>query len=213
MRSLAAVASGCAVVVAACGSSGSTGYHNPKYPYGAPNVPVSLSKCMRANGVSSFPDPRSAPGGGGVGWPGGLVFGSNGRLVVMGQLIAGPAVAHAEDTCKEYLPSGGPPPEVSESQRASALAAAACMRSHGVPAFPDPTFKSGQQSLSLPPGSIPSRPRSSGREGCAGSSGRSGRAAWLPRPSRPFSASAECSGARPARHGPGARFAAKLAAF
>ena len=50
----ALLAAGCAVVLAACGA-GSSGYHNPHYPYGAPNVPISMSKCMRANGVPNFP--------------------------------------------------------------------------------------------------------------------------------------------------------------
>lgn len=151
------VAVGCAVL-AACGSSGATGYHNPKYPYGAPNVPISLSKCMRANGVPSFPDPRSGPNGGGVGWPGGLAIESSDRMVVMGQQIAGPALANAEKTCNEYLPPGGPGPRVSESQRVAALAHAACMRDHGLPNFPDPSFNGGNQSLNLGPGLNPNSP-------------------------------------------------------
>jgi len=47
----ALLAAGCAVGLAACGGARSTGYHDPRYPYGAPNVPISMSKCMRANGV------------------------------------------------------------------------------------------------------------------------------------------------------------------
>ena len=61
---MAALSTANEVALAACAGSGATGYHNPKYPYGA------LSKCMRANGIPSFPDPRSGPNGGGVGWPG-----------------------------------------------------------------------------------------------------------------------------------------------
>ena len=34
----------------------------------------------------------------------------------------------------------GPPPVVSESERVAAIANAECMRKHGVPNFPDPTF-------------------------------------------------------------------------
>jgi hypothetical protein len=154
---VATIASGCAVALAACGGSGSTGYHNPKYPFGAPNVPASLSKCMRANGVSGFPDPRSGPNGGGVGFPGGLMMSSD-RIVVFGQSFFGPALVHAEQSCKEYLPPGGPPPGVSESRRVSALAAAACMRRHGLSTFPDPTFRNGNQSLNLPPGLNPDSP-------------------------------------------------------
>lgn len=154
---LVAVVMTVCLLAAACGS-GTTGYHNPKYPYGAPNVPISLSKCMRANGVSSFPDPRSGPNGGGVGWPGGLVLVSTGRMMVMGETMAGPAVAQAERICREYLPPGGPPPAVAESQRVHALAAAACMRRHGLPTFPDPTFNGGNESLNLSPGLDPNSP-------------------------------------------------------
>lgn len=146
------------VVVAACGSSGSTGYHNPKYPYGAPNLPASVSKCMRANGVSGFPDPREGPNGGGVGFPGGLMMQPDGSIVVMGQPFGGPAVRHAERVCKAYMPPGGPGPTVSAAQKASALAAAACMRRHGLSTFPDPTFNGGHESLNPGPGLDPGSP-------------------------------------------------------
>jgi hypothetical protein len=46
---------GCEVVLPACGSTSLTGYHNPRYPYGAPNVPASMSKCMRASAVPNSP--------------------------------------------------------------------------------------------------------------------------------------------------------------
>lgn len=155
---MVALLTGGAVALSACGGSAATGNHNPRYPYGAPNVPASLSKCMRANGVPGFPDPRSGPDGGGVGWPGGLVVEASDRLVVMGQLFAGPALVHAEGVCKEYLPPAGPGPTISESQRVSALEHAACMRSHGLANFPDPTFNAGQQSLNLSPGLNPNSP-------------------------------------------------------
>jgi len=92
-----------------------------------------------------------------VGWPGGLIF-SAGRIEVLGQTFAGPAVSQAQQTCKEYMPPGGPPPAISESQRVSALAAAACMRHHGLPTFPDPTFTNGNQSLVLGSGLNPESP-------------------------------------------------------
>lgn len=134
----------CAVALAACGSAGSTGYHNPHYPYGAPNVPISMSKCMRANGVPNFPDPRAGPSGGGVGWPGGgPVMISSDVLLIMGQRIAGPVVAAAAKTCQEYMAPSGPPPQPSASQKRAALAFARCMRAHGAPSFPDPAFSGG----------------------------------------------------------------------
>ena len=155
-----AAAVSCAAVITACGSSGAKGYHNPHYPYGAPNVPFSMSKCMHANGVPSFPDPRAGPQGssGGVGWPGGgPVMISSDVLIVMGQRIAGPAVAAAAKVCKEYMAPTGPPPQMSESQRVAALNFAACMRAHGLN-FPDPTFSGGGERLNLGPGLNPNSP-------------------------------------------------------
>ncbi|HTX46085.1 MAG TPA: hypothetical protein VMD48_07405 [Solirubrobacteraceae bacterium] len=143
----------------ACGSSGPTGYHNPKYPYGAPNVPFSMSKCMRAHGVSDFPDPRSGPDGGGVGWPGGgPVMISSDVLLIMGQRFAGPAVATAGKACKEYMAPSGPGPSMTEAQREAAINDAACMRAHGIHDFPDPTFTGGGQQLNLAPGINPQSP-------------------------------------------------------
>lgn len=151
----------CAAALAACGSSGPTGYHNPKYPYGAPNVPFSMSKCMRAHDVPNFPDPQPGPEGssGGVGWPGGgpqMI--SPDVLLIMGQKLAGPAVAAAAKACKEYMAPSGPPPAPTESQRQAAIAHAECMRTHGVPGFPDPTFSGGNQQLPLAPGFSPNSP-------------------------------------------------------
>lgn len=161
-RALMAVptAVGCATTIAACGTSGPTGYHNPHYPYGAPNVPFSMSRCMHANGVPNFPDPRAGPQGSsaGVGWPGGGPFMvSSDVLVVMGQRFAGPAVAAAAKVCKEYMVPSGPGPAVSESQRAAALRFAACMRAHGLN-FPDPTFSGGSQQINIGPGINPDSP-------------------------------------------------------
>jgi hypothetical protein len=146
----ALLAASCAVVLAACGTARSAGYHNPHYPYGAPNVPSSMSKCMRANGVPDFPDPREGPNGGGVGWPGGgPVMISSDVLLIMGQRLAGPAVASAGKMCEEYMAPSSPPSAVSERTRAAAIANAQCMRKHGVPSFPDPTFAGGQLGAGL----------------------------------------------------------------
>lgn len=149
----------CAAAIAACGS-GTKGYHDPRYPYGAPNVPFSMSRCMHANGVADFPDPRAGPQGssGGVGWPGGgpsMI--SSDVLVVMGQRLAGPAVAAAAKVCKEYMAPSGPPPAMSAAQRAAVLQFAACMRAHGLD-FPDPTFSGGNEQFNLGPGLNPESP-------------------------------------------------------
>ena len=107
-----------------------------------------MSKCMRDNGVSNFPDPSAGPGGG-VGFNG-VGISNTGVLIVDGIVFDGPVAKRAEKACREFLPPGGPPPAPSASQRAAALAQARCMRQHGVPNFPDPTFGSGP-SPPLPP--------------------------------------------------------------
>jgi hypothetical protein len=94
---------------------------------------------MRANGVPNFRDP--ATGSGGEGFPGGLVMDIGGNFTVDGVSLAGTALKHAEQVCRRYLPGGGgPPPQPSAAARRAALADAECMRTHGVPRFPDPTF-------------------------------------------------------------------------
>jgi hypothetical protein len=151
---IAAAAASCAAAITACGGSGPSAYHNPHYPYGAPNVPFSMSKCMHANGVPDFPDPRAGPQGssGGVGWPGGgPIMISSDVLLIMGQRLAGPAVAAAAKVCKEYMAPGGPPPAMSESQRVAALQFAECMRSHDLN-VPDPTVSGGGRQSNLGPG-------------------------------------------------------------
>ena len=107
---------------------------------------------MRAHGLSDFPDPVAGPGG--EGFPGGLVVSSDGSLTVDGTSFSGPALKSAEKGCQEFMPPGGPPPALSESEKLTALRAARCMRAHGVPDFPDPTFaRSGGQPIVIAPGS------------------------------------------------------------
>ena len=140
-RSLALVAVVCcAAAIAACGGSG------PSVVGGTTatgnSSPVALSRCMRAHGLTNFPDPKQ--GSGGLGFPGGLFMSSDGTLTVDGVSFAGPALKTAQQACKRFLPGGGgPPPPVSASQKKAALANARCMRRHGVPNFPDPTFPAG----------------------------------------------------------------------
>ena len=133
------IAMSCVLAVAACGGS-STKPRSASSPYGPKSSPAAMSRCMRANGLSNFPDPRSGPDGGGVGFPGGFIITSSDSIDVMGTPFSGPAVVHAEKACKEYMPPSGPAPTISASQKAAMIANARCMRKHGVPNFPDPTF-------------------------------------------------------------------------
>jgi hypothetical protein len=63
-----------------------------------------------------------------------------------------PRFTAANNACKHLLPGNGVPREntISPADRADYLKAAACMRSHGVPNFPDPTFNNGSVTLTSP---------------------------------------------------------------
>jgi hypothetical protein len=116
---LTVLALGCAAVLAACGSSKkSTGGVTPSFG-------IKFSECMRSHGVSNFPDPSS---GGGINIPNGS-----------GIDPQSPAFQSAQKACSKLLPGGGPPQHVSEARKLEMLKLARCMRSHGVPTFPDPT--------------------------------------------------------------------------
>ena len=122
-----------ALSLAACGSSAK---HNANLtPYGPKSSPYAMSKCFRENGVSGFPDPSAGPGGS-VGFNG-VMFSSDGSMVVDGTKFAGPVLRAAEKACRE-------------SQERQAVAMAQCMRTHGVPNFPDPTFANGEPTGSGP---------------------------------------------------------------
>ena len=111
----------CAVTICACGSSGQASQTT-----GSANNAAALrfADCMRSNGVPDFPDPLQ---GGGFQRISGLDKNS-------------PALQAAQKACAKLAPGGGPSRAPSESQKLAALAFAKCMRSHGMPSFPDPTL-------------------------------------------------------------------------
>ncbi len=118
-------------LVAACGGSsnttksataslspvgGSTQYQNA----------VKFAKCMRAHGVSNFPDP--GPGG----FPSGAIAKLN---------PAAPAFGSASDTCDKLLPNDGQPTQAQfEAAVLSGVKVAECMRAHGE-YMPDPEIQ------------------------------------------------------------------------
>jgi hypothetical protein len=121
--------------VAACGGSGQSGGTGTSAAAVGSNQALKFSDCMRANGVPNFPDPGA---GGGIQ----ISPGS-------GLNPQSPAFQAAQKACRKLLPGGGPGPrKPSKAQFAAALAFATCMRSHGLPHFPDPL-------ASVPAGSGP----------------------------------------------------------
>lgn len=126
--------------VAACGGSSptntaaSTASHRTEA--------LKLAECMRTHGVPDFPDPT---GSGGFGIQA-SANGANASINVNGHAVnvSGPAFRTAMNKCAQYQPHG---PAISGAQLAQikqgALRMAACMRTHGVPNFPDPKVTSG----------------------------------------------------------------------
>lgn len=95
-----------------------------------------FAACVRSHGVPNFPDPNAQ---------GVIQFGSAGGIDP-----GSPKVQSALQACRKVLPNGGQPSQqqIAKMQKA-ALAFSACMRRHGLPDFPDPTFTGGGASLRL----------------------------------------------------------------
>jgi hypothetical protein len=135
---------------------------------------VAFTQCMRSHGVSDFPEPAEGhilfhPGGAG----GGLKPDS-------------PQFQAAAKTCRKLLPNGGEPtPQERAQAQERALKFSTCMRSHGVPNFPTPTFEGNAVRLALKAGSglDPSSPQfQSAQKACRSYFGPPGSKGALPGP-------------------------------
>jgi hypothetical protein len=135
---LAAVA---ALALSACGSSGPSGgaASGSGRAQGTPLVHAGLlrfSACMRSHGVPNFPDPNAT----------GLSVSS-----ANGIDPRSPAFQSAMQSCSKLLPGGGPGNgSMSPAQRRRILAGAECMRTHGVPDFPDPIIEGNAVRMRVP---------------------------------------------------------------
>jgi hypothetical protein len=98
---------------------------------------------MRSHGVPDFPDPA---GSGGIPKP---------AVVSAFKHVGNSEAEAAQNDCRHLLPPGGSlsgqayRPVTAEDQQ-DYLQAAACMRSHGITNFPDPTFSDGSVNLHIP---------------------------------------------------------------
>ena len=91
---------------------------------------VAFTACMRSHGVPAFPDPDAA---------GTLTITTSPSLDP-----SSPLFQKAEVHCQHLLPAGKTLSQAQQQKmKARVLAFAACMRSHGVPNYPDPTFSNG----------------------------------------------------------------------
>ncbi len=119
------------------GSSGSLPAGSSRYQKG-----LAYAECMRSHGIANFPDPNS-----------------QGRFIISNNVVNGvshgvdqssPQFVSANRTCEKLLPNGGQITAAQQRQQMSELLSVAeCIRSHGIPNFPDP-IQSGS-GVSFPP--------------------------------------------------------------
>jgi hypothetical protein len=112
------------------GDAGGTTPPNPADQAKHYQQALKFSKCMRAHGVTDFPDPSAG---------GGIQISGNGQGGDLNP--SSPTFSAAQNACQKY--QFQPSPQQQAQAQASALAFAACMRKNGVPNFPDPQFMSG----------------------------------------------------------------------
>jgi hypothetical protein len=127
---LLTVMAGVALLTVACSSnSASTGSSgSPQAAGAAPSASsnaVAFAQCMRAHGVPSYPDPSSVSG-----------------PIDENQLgVSDTVYESARTTCDRLYPqpqSAGITTAQQQQVEAQLLKFAECMRSHGLPSFPDP---------------------------------------------------------------------------
>jgi hypothetical protein len=124
------------LLAAACSGGGSAaGSGGSSSAGGSTNSQKALaySRCMRSHGVPKFPDANSSNE-----LPSGLPKVDPQQLGVSSSQYQA-----AQSACAHLLPNGGQMTQT-ESQRdlSAMLRFARCMRSHGVPTWPDPTYDS-----------------------------------------------------------------------
>jgi hypothetical protein len=120
-----------AVFVAGCGGSSTSGggvahikssttTNASTKAAGKPNI-LAFAQCMRKHGVPNFPDPNGS-----------------GQLDLNGVTSQSPAFQTAANDCKSFGVGGTPKPITQTPQmQVNELKMASCMRSHGVPNYPD----------------------------------------------------------------------------
>jgi len=95
---------------------------------------LAFSECMRRDGVPDFPDLNGN----------GMRIEASGQTIsVNGFSFSAAAFSAARQKCRRYVPHTAATPAQAAQQRRRDLTFARCMRSHGVPNFPDPKAASG----------------------------------------------------------------------
>jgi hypothetical protein len=113
------------MLVAACGGNGPPGVTGSTQYQKA----LAFTNCMRSHGALGFPDPSS-----------------QGTFTVTQALLKDPQIRSAAPSCQNLAPPPSAlqvPAALQRKLESQALQYAACMRSHGVPNFPDPMIQNG----------------------------------------------------------------------
>jgi hypothetical protein len=147
---LLAAALGClTLAAAACSSPASPGTGAGPTHGSAKQNELAYSRCMRAHGITSFPDPNAQ---------GGLKLNAGPGT---GLDPSSPQFKAANNACKSLLPSLGTlSPAQQAAVRARALKYSRCMRAYGISDFPDPNAQGGIALSPKPGGDLdPHNPR------------------------------------------------------
>ena len=124
LRKTAALAAvtGITLLATACGSSASSPAATGSRTY---QEAVAYAQCVRSHGEPNWPDPTSA-----------------GAFSTSQVNINSPQYLSAQHACQNLLPAGDPiqlSPAQQQQLLSQALKWVACVRTHGVPSWPDPT--------------------------------------------------------------------------
>jgi hypothetical protein len=92
---------------------------------------LKFAECMRANGVSDFPDPNAS---------GGFQFSAGGGSGIDPRSTT---FQSAMQKCRKYLAISSYTPAQLQAEKAAAVRFSQCMRRHGVANYPDPQFGPG----------------------------------------------------------------------
>ncbi len=125
-----------AILVAGAALLLAVGCGSPQVTGSAGTGPLAFSACVRAHGIPDYPDPTAS---------GSRVELVNGRAIINGVTLreSQSQVEGAQQACARSMGAGTASKPPSPQIQRAALAYAQCMRAHGVPSFPDPTFAHG----------------------------------------------------------------------
>ena len=145
-RLLLVAAAAFSLLAAGCGGSSAPGVAvsggTTTIQYGASGAQaaaLALARCMRTHGVPDWPDPESNG-----------AF-DKGTLRQLGLPLA--RLRSIQDRyCHVDFENPGAAQTITAAERDDYLKAAACMRRHGYPSFPDPTFPGHTVTVDVPAG-------------------------------------------------------------